>query len=267
MPLDRRRRGHFRYLLSPLPWAWQDRIPSPATERLLHLAVAVWLLGPWPLAIAAVGCGVWRVYVDGRKLGERRTWHRSDVRTGRALWMVRVAEEWRWKLLRRTGVLWLPTPAPVGGGDVLLFDLRGEKEGELSVQFYMAGRVANPSTNSPRRHRRLLRLQSFWTLDKPMPLSALPETARVMAGRRAGRLAPPYTVRVVEPTDEEDALRQDRLEAKVSVREPRKPTWRHERRAHQLFHKLWSSQGPGVVYDKEQWKDLQNELNRAGVLV
>ena len=69
----------------------------------------------------------------------------------------------------------------------------------------------------------------------------------------------------LDPPDEERATWYARLMSKHSYREPRKPTWRHERKAFNLFHKLWGMHGAGEKYDKPVWGALQGELNQAGV--
>ena len=88
-------------------------------------------------------------------------------------------------------------------------------------------------------------------------------------GVTPGHPAPPPQplVRTVEPTDEDRVTHRHRLLAKVSVREARKPNWREERGARDLFHKLWGMAHDHDNYDKPLWGDLQGKLRGAGVWV
>lgn len=261
MPRDRRRPPGFEaWLLSPLPWAWQERIPHRAVSRVLYLLGGLALVGPWPFAVWVIGGAVWMGLRQGRRLAEGRARHREGVAGERAIWIVQVTEGWRWKLLLKAGILWLPARVPMLEGDLFLMDIRGA--GDRSPPVYrFGGRLANPTSASPRRRRRIVRLAAWWTLECPLPLSDLPATAAAVAGGSGG------SVRVVEAQDEGTYHLYHRLTAKVSLREARKLTWRHERKVHRLFHQLWSSQGPGAKYDKAKWCELQGELQRAGILV
>ena len=84
----------------------------------------------------------------------------------------------------------------------------------------------------------------------------LPHLSRSYAGQPIVALDPP---------DEERALWHARLLARHSFREPRRPNWRHQRAARELFHKLWGMHGMGAKYEKPVWNTLQQELNKAGV--
>ncbi|MEO6067407.1 MAG: hypothetical protein ABIQ41_05445 [Gemmatimonadales bacterium] len=252
---DRRRHGPLAWLLAPLPWSWQvvgDYIPAHVGQWLL-VALIVLIGGPW-LGLA---------FYVGRQIPPalRDFWNRLEFRARplefpkeRAIWLVRFTARWRYTLLRKTGLLWLPKRVPLLGADLFLFDLTGSALEAPRV--LMAARLANPRTRRGRRMRRLVRVEALWWLEAELPLLELP------LGPEAYLACP---IVALDPPDEQWATWRERLLAKHGFFEPRRPTWRHERKAWYLFHKLWGMHGAGEKYDKPVWGELQQELNQAGM--
>jgi len=240
---DRRRHDSLRTLLYPWPGHW------------LLVGLIALIGGPWAAVIFYVVRDLPKAWAQiMRRLEWRaRTW---EIPTPRAVWVTQLSIDWRLKLLRKTGFLWLPKAVPVVGGDLFLFDLSSLRIGRPQV--VAAARLPNPRDKRGRRLRRLVRVEAFWWLGNEYPLGELPNFLK--RGDRGPIVA-------LDPIDEEKVHWWDRLEAHHSTREPRRPTWRHERRARDLFHKLWGMHGAGEAYQKPVWNELQGELTRAGILM
>lgn len=264
MPLDRRRRGALRHLFAFLSWGTQNRIGhavypwSPLWLPLIAVLIT-WVGGPWPMALLGLAWCARRAW----RSAEQRLEDRARVRDGqpaeRALWVVPVRSTWELRIMMKTGFWWLPGSAPLLGGDIFLFDVQGRGQ-ESPPHIMMAGRLANPLFRASRRRRRLVRLGALWSLVNPLTLEELPELKATWASPRP-------EIRSLDYADEQQAVWRNRLEAKTSFREPRKPTWRNERKAFRLFHRLWGIAHDEDSYVKSTWSELQGALIGAGVRV
>jgi hypothetical protein len=254
VPFDRRRRGLLRYLLAPLPWKSQGRIGNLAFDHpdfwwlVAALSLLAWK-GPWPVAVAAL------LYQT------RKAWHaicrrvrprwESPPTEERTLWSVRVAENWRWWLLRKTGILVLPRRALLGAGDIFLIDIRNTGD-PSPLTYYLGARFGGPLVGrSKRRWRRIVKVAALWTLEE----------------RPTWLGTEPSPIHALDPIEEEPFKWGRQLQAKVGVFEARKPTWREERGAHDLFHKLWGMHHDGAPYHKPTWGELQGKLRGVGMWV
>lgn len=229
------------------------RLFSPWPQHWLIIAAIVVIGGPWAGVAYFVARDLPKFWLTlKRRLEARARSHEHP--TPRAIWLVQHPLNWRFRLLKWTGLLWLPKSVPLLGGDVLLLDLTGNDSHVTRI--LAAARLANPRTRRGRRMQRLVRVEAVWWLDQEFSAKELPHLSRNYAGE---------PILALDPPDEERALWHARLLARHSFREPRRATWRHERKARNLFHKLWGMHGAGEKYQKPVWNDLQEELNRAGV--
>lgn len=264
MPLDRRRTGVLRYLHTFLPWDAQDKIGEVLYDRpivwlFLSAGLVTILVGPWPVALLALAWSARRAWRLVIKQLEARARVRDGQPAERALWVVPLRSIWALRVMMKTGCFWLPASAPLLGGDILLFDVQ-ELGQELPLKILLAGRLANPLNRTSRRRRRLVRLGALWSLGTSLTLDDLPEL-------KAAWTSPRPEICSLDYADERRAVWRDRLAAKTSFREPRKPTWRKERKAFHLFHKLWGMAHDHDNYEKPVWGDLQGALRGAGVWV
>ena len=264
MPLDRRDRGMLRHLYAFLPWRIQNRIghflyPWDSVWPLLLAASVTWISGPWPMALLALAWCARRAWKSAAKRLESRARVRDGMPAERALWVVPVRSTWALRIMMKTGFWWLPASAPLLGGDIFLFDIQGRGQ-ESPPHIMLAGRLANPLARAPRRRRRLVRLGALWSLASPLTLEELPEL-------KATWTCPRPEIQSLDYADEQTATWRKRLEAETSIREPRKATWRAERKAFHLFHRLWGVAHDEESYEKAVWGELQGALQQLGVWV
>jgi len=211
------------------------------------------------MALLALAWYARRAWKSVAKRLERRARVRDGQPVERALWVAPVRSTWALRLLAKTGFWWLPGSAPLLGGDVFLIDIQ-EPGQEMPPRILMAGRLANPIARAPRRRRRFVRLAALWSLERPLTLEELPELKAIWTSPRP-------EIRSLDYTDEQRAVWRYRLEAGATFREPRKATWREERKAARLFHSLWGTAHDSEHYVKSDWGDLHGALLGAGLWI